>query len=177
MQDYDYGANDFTYKGFGAIYVLSEEDRLKVWDILQSLDDYEFEHYFNKAALVIIPSVPGKIYLETDVYIGKYDLPKEFKETCIKHKVAAYVYDKTTDNRVLKDIELVLEDTKRKLEADQDLKYKEFMDKIMANREEILEAFVAKYGADPANIVQVSQYIDGKTVFYVTTKDKMGIEN
>lgn len=43
---------------------------------------------------------------------------------------------------------------------------------ILEQREEILEAFIAKFGCQPDEIVQVIQRVDSQTeIFYVTKKE------
>jgi uncharacterized protein with von Willebrand factor type A (vWA) domain len=45
--------------------------------------------------------------------------------------------------------------------------------RVMAQREEILEAFVAKYGADPDQVEQVEQRMkDGSTRWFVRIKNQ-----
>ncbi len=43
-------------------------------------------------------------------------------------------------------------------------------DKIMSQREEILSAFIAKYGIEPENVVQVLQYTNEGIQFWVERK-------
>jgi len=45
---------------------------------------------------------------------------------------------------------------------------KKTLEKIYAQREEILTAFIAKYGCDPDHVVQIEEYVyDGSTSWYV----------
>jgi uncharacterized protein with von Willebrand factor type A (vWA) domain len=45
--------------------------------------------------------------------------------------------------------------------------------RVMDQREEILEAFVAKYGADPDQVEQVEQQMkDGSTCWFVRIKNQ-----
>jgi hypothetical protein len=50
------------------------------------------------------------------------------------------------------------------------LEYQEFIKKIMQQREEIAEAFIAKYGLDPAEVEQVVEYQPMKIVYYLRKK-------
>jgi hypothetical protein len=52
------------------------------------------------------------------------------------------------------------------------LEYQEFIKKIMQQREEIAEAFIAKYGLDPSEVEQVVEYQPMKIVYYLRKKEK-----
>jgi hypothetical protein len=52
------------------------------------------------------------------------------------------------------------------------LEYKEFIEKIMTQREEIAEAFIAKYGLQPDEIEQIVEYQPLKIIYYLRKKQK-----
>jgi hypothetical protein len=51
------------------------------------------------------------------------------------------------------------------------LNHKEFIEKVMAQREEIVEAFIAKYGLQPDEVEQVVEYKDFKVRYYLRKKE------
>ena len=50
--------------------------------------------------------------------------------------------------------------------------FKKQYKQVLEQREEILKAFVAKYGCEPDEIVQVHQWKDGASRWYVEKKTK-----
>ena len=52
----------FTYKGYGRIYVQTEQDIDRVEQILMNNDEYEFEYYYPKGLVTTIDKYPNAIY-------------------------------------------------------------------------------------------------------------------
>jgi len=50
--------------------------------------------------------------------------------------------------------------------------FKKQYKQVLEQREEILKAFVAKYGCEPDEMVQVHQWKEGASRWYVEKKDK-----
>lgn len=78
---------NFTYKGFGRIYVKFKEDIQKVEELLKELDLYEYENYYPEDLITTLEQYPSV------VYIGKFDIHKDFESKCKENNIPIFVFD------------------------------------------------------------------------------------
>lgn len=78
--------SQFTYKGYGRIYVKKEEDIKKVEEILKNLDKFEWNYY--PEGLVTTLNYYPKV-----IYVGKYDPNFNIVDECISRGIEVFVFD------------------------------------------------------------------------------------
>lgn len=79
--------NNLTYKGYGRIYVQTENDIEKVKKIIKDNDEYEFETYYPHDLITSLKNYPNV------VYIGKFELLFDLTEECKKMNIPIFIFD------------------------------------------------------------------------------------
>jgi hypothetical protein len=79
--------NPFTYKGYGRIYTLTKEDAVKVEELIEELDPFEYDPYYSSGLVTTIDYYPGV------VYVGKFELNFDLKEECRKRNIPVFIFD------------------------------------------------------------------------------------
>lgn len=77
----------FTYKGYGRIYVPTQEDVNKVEQIIKDNDPDEFECYYPPGLVTTIDEYPRV------VYIGKFEICFDLREECKKQNIPIFIFD------------------------------------------------------------------------------------
>lgn len=78
---------EFTYKGYGRIYVQNAEDIQKVEQILHEKDQFEFEDYYPGNLVTTLDRYPSVIY------IGKFTLNFDLEAECKKQNIPIFIFD------------------------------------------------------------------------------------
>jgi hypothetical protein len=87
-----------TYKGYGRIYVLNQDDVRKVRKILNDRDNWEYENYYPPSLITTLDKYPQT------VYVGKFDLWPGLEEECKKAGIPIFILDlgnETSDSGTL----------------------------------------------------------------------------
>jgi hypothetical protein len=85
--------SEFTYRGYGRIYVLREEDLELAEKLLRNSDPYEYEMYGVPNLITTADNYPHVIYLH------KYE-PKlrVFRELCKENNLPVVIFDSGEDS-------------------------------------------------------------------------------
>lgn len=76
----------FTYKGYGRIYVKTQEDIQRVENLLKELDEYEFD-YYPENLVTTLDRYPNVIY------VGRYEPYFNIQEECNSVGIEVFVFD------------------------------------------------------------------------------------
>ena len=77
----------FIYKGFGRIYT-NPENIQDVKNIIQELDELEFETYYPESLVGFWDDYP------IVVYVGKFELDEDkFKQICKERNIPVFIFD------------------------------------------------------------------------------------
>jgi len=82
-----------TFKGYGRIYVLTQEDVQKVENVIKEMDSYEFDNYYPEGLVTTLDNYPRV------VYIGKFDFSFSLTEECKKRSIPIFIFDSGFEDR------------------------------------------------------------------------------
>jgi hypothetical protein len=151
------------YKGYARVFVKTEDDSRKLKSIIKKIDLYEYEHYYPAGLIATLDQYPDT------VYTGKFDFPEGFAKAAKEAGIRFVIVEKREE---LSFPYSAIEDALNP-SLDHSKIVTDLLSTIYAGREEILKAFVAKYGTGPDEVEQVIQSTESGWTYSVRKKSEL----